>query len=55
MYSVRLKGTILERHLDEIDRAQTAELKAVMDYNIMMGVLEDPAEGEDEEEVNGNE
>lgn len=50
MNPVKLNGTILERHLDELDRAQTAELKAVVDYNIMMGALDDPAADEEEEE-----
>lgn len=31
---------------------QTSEQKAITDYNIMMGNLEDPAE-EEEEETNG--
>ena len=48
MEIVRLRGTILERHQNENSRAAAAELKAVTDYNIMMGNLEDPTEEEDE-------
>lgn len=55
MKAVKLEGTILERHLDENTRAQAAALMATVDYNIMMGNLEDPAEGENEEEGNSNE
>ena len=39
-----------DRLIDEIAREQIGELKAVTDYNIMMGTLEDPAEEEDEED-----
>ena len=49
MESVKRTGTILERHLNELNRAETAKLKAVQDYNIMMGILEDP--DDDGEEV----
>lgn len=38
-----------ERKLTEIARAMVAEAKAVQDYNIMMGILVDPAEDDDEE------
>lgn len=31
-------------------RAEAESLKAVQEYNIMMGTLEDPAEDEEEEE-----
>ena len=30
-------------------RAENAELKAMTDYNVMMGNIEDPAEDEEEE------
>ena len=39
-----------ERAMDDITREHVAEVKAVMDYNIMMGNLEDPAEEEDEKD-----
>lgn len=55
MKPIKLGRTILERHLDELDRAQTARVMAVQDYNIMMGNLEDPSEDEEEKEENGNE
>ena len=42
--------TPYERKMNEIARALTAEVKAVQDYNIMMGVLEDPAEDEEDEQ-----
>jgi hypothetical protein len=42
--------TIYERHLNEIARAQAERAKAVQEYNIMMGYLEDPSEDEEEEE-----
>lgn len=42
--------TPYERKMNEIARAMAAEVKAVQDYNIMMGVLEDPAEDEEDEQ-----
>lgn len=33
----------------EYAEAQAAEIKAVQDYNIMMGILEDPSEEEEAE------
>jgi hypothetical protein len=42
--------TIYERHLNEIARAQAERAKAVQEYNIMMGYLEDPSEDDEEEE-----
>ncbi len=33
--------------------AQAAQTKAVQDYNIMMGNLEDPSEDDEEEEEDG--
>ena len=38
-----------EKILTEIARATTADVKAVQDYNIMMGILEDPCEEEEVE------
>ena len=40
-----------DRVIDEIAREQIGEIKAVTDYNIMMGTLEDPAAEEEEEEL----
>lgn len=37
----------------EYAEALTAKNKAVQDYNIMMGNLEDPEEDEGEEEIDG--
>lgn len=48
MEPVKRSGTILERHLNELNRVETAKLKAVQDYNIMMGILEDPGEFDEE-------
>lgn len=42
--------TPYEEKIDENARATAMQVKAVQDYNIMMGFLEDPAE-EDFEEV----
>ncbi len=54
MKIIQLVGTILERHQNENTRAMAEEMKAVQDYNIMMGNLEDPAEDvEMEGENNG--
>lgn len=50
MQIIRKSGTIIERHLNENARAEAAELKAVVDYNIMMGNIEDPSEDDEQEE-----
>ena len=42
--------TVYERQLNEIARAQAERAKAVQEYNIMMGYLEDPNEDDDEGE-----
>ena len=42
--------TILERHLNENARALAERARAVQEYNIMMGYLEDPNEDEEEGE-----
>ena len=34
-------------------RVETVEVEAALDYNIMMGNLEDPEEDEGEEEIDG--
>ena len=41
--------TILERHLNENARALAERARAVQEYNIMMGYLEDPSEEEEGE------
>lgn len=50
MKIIQLVGTILERHQNENARAMAEETKAITDYNIMMGNLEDPAAEEESEE-----
>ena len=41
---------ILERIEAENERAAAADARAKIDYNIMMGTLEDPSESEEGEE-----
>ena len=48
MKIIKLAGSILDRHLAEAAQARVAEQQALIDYNIMMGVLEDPSEDDDE-------
>ena len=48
MKIIQLVGTLLERHLTENTRAEVEKTKALNDYNIMMGNLEEPI-SEDEE------
>jgi len=50
MQIIRTNGRIIDRHLNEAARAEAAELKAVVDYNIMMGTIEDPSEDDEQEE-----
>lgn len=40
---------VIERHLEENLRAAVADIQAVQDYNIMMGMMEDPREEEDDD------
>lgn len=49
MEIIRKVGSLLERHLNENTRATVAQIQADIDYNIMMGNLEDPSEEETEE------
>ena len=42
-----------EKKVKENAIAEAAQTKAVQDYNIMMGNLEDPSEDEEEGEING--
>lgn len=39
-----------ERAMTDMAKAAAAHVKAVTDYNIMMGVLDDPAEEEETDE-----
>ena len=39
-----------ERAIEENEMAKLEEVKAVQDYNIMMGILEDPSEEEEEDD-----
>ena len=50
MKIIPLSGTILERHREDVARAEAERVKAVQEYNIMMGLLEDPAEENEEDE-----
>lgn len=52
MKIIKKTGTLYERHIMEHVRSVAAEVKAITDYNIMMGTLEDPNE---DEEMNDNE
>lgn len=47
---IKPSGRIIDRHYDENMRADLADIKAVQDYNIMMGVMEDPGEEEEDGE-----
>ncbi len=49
----KLSMTPQQQAEKENAEALTANTKAVQDYNIMMGNLEDPSEGDEEEEING--
>ena len=46
-----LAGKIIDRHLNETVRAILEDIKAVQQYNIMMGELRDPTAEEDTEDV----
>ena len=47
---VEKNATPLDKQAEqEYADAQAVQTKAVQDYNIMMGNLEDPSEGEEEE------
>ena len=51
MKIIPLIGSILDRHKTDNAREIAEGVKSVTDYNIMMGNLEDPAEGEEMEEM----
>lgn len=42
--------TPYQRELEKMQRAMMAREQAVTDFNIMIGNLEDPSEGEEDEE-----
>lgn len=50
MKIIPLMGTILERLRADNEREKAAKVEAIQEYNIMMGILEDPSEGDDETE-----
>lgn len=43
----KFKSTIAERKDIENAIAEAEQMKAVFDYNVMMGYIEDPQEGEE--------
>ena len=51
MKIIPLIGSILERHKIDNAREVAEGVKSVTDYNIMMGNLEDHAEGDEMEEI----
>lgn len=52
----QITGSLFDRHQAENMQALAKDLQAILDYNVMMGVLEDPMAYEDEdEEENGDE
>lgn len=53
MKIIPLIGTILDRHKTDNAREIADTVKSVQDYNIMMGILEDPSEGEEMDEMEG--
>lgn len=55
MKIIPLVGTILERLRADNEREQAAKVNAIQEYNIMMGILEDPSESEDETEEDTDE
>lgn len=50
MYINKLGISIEEQAESEMAQATAAHNKAVQDYNIMMGVLEDPSEEDEDDE-----
>lgn len=45
-----MKDKYHKRKLDELEKENTKKLHAIVDYNIMMGTIDDPEEDEEEEE-----
>lgn len=50
MKIIPLIGTILERHKADNAKAIAEKVEAIQEYNIMMGILEDPNAEEDQED-----
>lgn len=50
MKIIPLIGSILERHMADNAKAIAVKVEAIQEYNIMMGLLEDPSAEDDEEE-----
>ena len=46
----RLTESIYEKVMNEKTRADVEDLKAIVDYNLMMGALEDPNEEAEDEQ-----
>lgn len=55
MLIIPLIGTIAERHRTDNAREIADRVQAVQEYNIMMGILEDPNEDDEDEEGEDNE
>ena len=51
MKIIPLVGTSLERLRADNEREKAAKVEAIQEYNIMMGILEDPSE--DDEDLEG--
>ena len=48
MKIIPLVGTILERLRADNEREKAAIVEAIQEYNIMMGILEDPSENDED-------
>lgn len=46
----RRNNSPYERVLTELERERVDTMRSIQDYNIMMGILEDPSEEEEDEE-----
>ena len=55
MKIIPLIGNIIDRHKTDNAREIADGVKSVTDYNIMMGILEDPSEDEEMDEMEGME
>lgn len=55
MKIISLVGTILERLRADNEREKAAKVSAIQEYNIMMGILEDPSEDDEETEEESDE
>lgn len=45
----QITGSLFDRHQQENMQALAKDLQAILDYNVMMGVIEDPMTFEEEE------